>query len=446
MIRPPPPSADSLAARLRGAWQRSDAIFDLLADGALFERPIALRHPFLFYLGHLPAFGWNQLGASALGRPPLHPEFDRLFERGIDPLDDAEAEAARIDPSRWPAVERVVAYRDRARAAMLAALPEVVERADPPLLEGGRVVEIVAEHEEMHHETLMYMLQRLDPARLVPPAGVSLPSAPGGGAEPGRATIPAGTVRLGARWQDLPFGWDNEFPAVDEAVSAFELDVLPVTIERYRAFVEDGGYARRELWDAAGWTWRERAGIEAPGDWRRDDGAWRIRWLFGELDLDDVGAWPVFASHAEASAFARWAGRRLPTEAELHRAAWGRPGGEEAPWPWGEEPPSAERAHAGFDRWHPEPVGARPRSASAWGVQDLLGNGWEWTDTPFLPRPGFRAWMPGYPGYSADFFDGEHLVIFGGAWPTARGMLRRTFRNWFQPRYPHVFAGFRLAS
>ncbi len=435
-----------LARRLTAVWQRSDQLFALLADGALMQRPIALRHPFLFYLGHLPAFAWNQLGAGALGRPPVDPHFDSLFERGIDPLDEASAADASIQAERWPAVGAVLAYRDRVRAALLEALPEVAARSDSPLLERERVVEVVAEHEEMHHETLAYMVQRLDLRWLVAPPGSSPPPAPGGEATPERVRVPAGVARLGADWEEQRFGWDNEFPAVKQPVDAFGIDALPVTVARFRAFVQDGGYRRADLWSPDAWAWRERAGLEAPIDWRDTAEGWRCRWLLGELPLEEVGAWPVRVSHAEASAFARWSGARLPTEAELHRAAFGRPDGGINPHPWGEEPPSTERGNADWQRMHPVAVGSRPAGASAWGVHELVGNGWEWSDSIFDERPGFRAWMPDYPGYSADFFDGRHRVVFGGSWATATGLLRRSFRNWYQGHYPYVFAGFRLVA
>jgi iron(II)-dependent oxidoreductase len=149
-------------------------------------------------------------------------------------------------------------------------------------------------------------------------------------------------------------------------------------------------------------------------------------------------------SHAEASAFARWAGARLPTEGEFQRAAFGAPGGER-PQPWGPAAPTAQHGVFDFSSWEPEPVGTHPMGASAWGVDDLVGNGWEWTSTVFAPFPGFRA-MASYPEYSADFFDGEHYVMKGASPATASGLLRPTFRNWFRARYPYVYATFRCAQ
>ena len=165
--------------------------------------------------------------------------------------------------------------------------------------------------------------------------------------------------------------------------------------------------------------------------------------MFGTIPLPL--SWPVYVSHAEASAFARWAGRKLPTEAQWHRAAYGAPDGTERAYPWGEAPP--EEAHGNFhhQRWDAAPVDAHPAGASAFGVFDLLGNGWEWTSTAFGPLPGFEPFSF-YPGYSANFFDGKHFVMKGGSPRTDACMLRRSFRNWFQPHYPYVYATFRCVE
>jgi formylglycine-generating enzyme required for sulfatase activity len=159
-------------------------------------------------------------------------------------------------------------------------------------------------------------------------------------------------------------------------------------------------------------------------------------------DIPLPADWPVYVSQAEADAYARWQGRRLPTEAEYHRAAFGTPAGEEQSYPWGEAPPAPEHGNFDFARFEPAAVGSFPAGASAWGVHDLAGNGWEWTSTIFAPFAGFQP-MASYPEYSADFFDGQHYVMKGASAATARALIRRSFRNWFRPNYPYVYATFR---
>jgi formylglycine-generating enzyme required for sulfatase activity len=226
-------------------------------------------------------------------------------------------------------------------------------------------------------------------------------------------------------------------------VAGFTLDVFDVTNRDYLAFVEAGGYQRRELWSEQGWAWREAQRRAHPLFWERDGDRWLWRGMYQRLPLPP--AWPVWVSGEEAAAYARWTGRRLPTEAELHRAAYGTPEGPERSYPWGEEPPDASRGRFDLAGCEPVPVGARPAGASAFGVHDLLGNGWEWTSSVFAGFPGFRP-MATYPQYSADFFDGKHWVLKGGSPATGRALLRKSFRNWFRPGYRYVYAAFRCAS
>jgi ergothioneine biosynthesis protein EgtB len=426
---------------LEAAWERSDALFALLPAGAELDRPIPLRHPFTFYIGHLPAFGWNQVARGALGRGPLDRRLDDLFARGIDPGSAADAGGM----SAWPDLATTWAYRDRARAALRAAVPDVATRADDPLCRGLRVYHLVLEHELMHHETLLYMLAAQPPERLVAPADLPphalAPVAPA----VGQVGIPAGVATLGTRLEAVPFAWDNELDEHVVEIPSFSIDRFPVTVAAFRAFVEAGAYTDPGLWDAEDAAWLAASARRHPHAWFQDGDRWKHRTLFGSVRLDDVGGWPAMVTWAEARAFCRWSGARLPTEAELHRAAYGTPTGEERLYPWGCTAPAAAHGNFGAKLAGLAPVDAHPAGASAFGVHDLLGNLWEWAADDFGPFDGFRPWARTYPGYSADFFGQGHKVLFGGAWPTDPVMLRRSFRNWFRPRYPWVFAGFRRA-
>src|SRR6185503_19099658 len=221
----------TMTDRLTEAWARTDRIFEILAPGAWLAQPIALRHPFIFYLGHLPAFAWNHVSGEVLDRPPFNAAFDELFSRGIDPdVDDpTHCHDHPEVPDRWPAVDEVIAYRDRVRAALLASVDAVAARADTHLMaRDGRVFSMVIEHELMHQETLLYMLQRLPLERKVRPAWLP-PYGLGPGRPAGRVEIPAGPATLGARFEALPFGWDNEFSAPEVHVPAFSVDATAAT-------------------------------------------------------------------------------------------------------------------------------------------------------------------------------------------------------------------------
>jgi ergothioneine biosynthesis protein EgtB len=437
-----------LEHRFTAVWARTDRLFGLVAPDAMLERPIALRHPFIFYVGHLPAFAWNQGCRGVLGRASFNPRFDEIFDRGIDPdVDDpTQCHPHSEVPAAWPELKEVLAYRDQVRDAILESLPEVPARASTDVMaRNARVLRMAIEHEAMHQETLLYIVQRLPFEAKIRPADAPA-DVFGDGVRPERVTVAEGSATLGSRFDDLEFGWDNEFPSMTVHVPAFGIDTTPVTNGQFLAFVESGAYDSREFWSDPDWTWKTASDHRHPLVWVREDGTWKYRTLFDLLPLSRVRDWPVYVSLAEAQAYARWSGARLPTEAEYHRAAYGEPGGGERPFPWGTEAPTSEHGNVDFARWSPDPVGSHARDASAWGVHELVGNGWEWTTTTFAPFPGFSAYIPGYPGYSADFFDGKHFVLKGGSWATDRDLLRRSFRNWYQARYPYVFAKFRCVS
>jgi formylglycine-generating enzyme required for sulfatase activity len=264
------------------------------------------------------------------------------------------------------------------------------------------------------------------------------------GCEPDTVEVAAGETVLGADFDAVVFGWDNEFPSHRIAVDNFVIDRTLVRNVDWLAFTEAGGYDRDELWGDGDWSWRSRVGLTCPPTWRRQSGGFSYRTLFDELALADVGGWPVMVSLAEARAYCRWREVRLPTEAELHRAIYGTPDGSLRPYPWGEATPRpGVHGNFGFSHWAPTPVGSFPEAASAWGLEDPIGNVWQWTSTLFRGFPGFEAYIPGYEGYSADFFDDTHYVMLGASWATPGPLVRRSFRNWFQDHYPFAFAGFR---
>jgi len=354
----------------------------------------------------------------------------------------------------------VRAFADEADARVLRALEEAeLDRPGHPFLDRAEAAFVILEHEAMHQETLLYMLHRLEfplkrrPGRAFPAADASAPSSTRDGAmRPGSAgraprqewiEIPAGRATLGVDRAAARFAWDNECPSHGVRVPAFAIERHDVTNAAFMEFVEAGGYEQRRLWGDHDWDWLRRERIRHPLFWEVERGSWFWRGMFERLPLPP--ACPVFVTHAEASAYARWRGARLPTEGEFHRAAYGAPDGSERPFPWGEASPDASRGVFDFAAWDPAPAGDHPAGRSAWGVDDLVGNGWEWTSTPFAPFPGFAA-RASYPQYSTDFFDGAHYVMKGASPATARELLRPTFRNWFRPRYPYVYATFRTVE
>jgi ergothioneine biosynthesis protein EgtB len=434
---------------------QSRALFDLIDPAAYYTRPIALRNPIVFYEGHLPAFSLISLVKRGLGRPGVDQRLEALFARGIDPESESAAVPRSGASTLWPSREEVTSFAARADGAVIDALQHGafdLRGLEHPAMHGGEAIYTALEHEAMHQETLLYMWHRLPHDQKRKPSNLTYET---GGAPPDRegARVPAGRATLGLPRGGGVFGWDNEFESHVVDVPAFEIDVHSVTNADFLSFADAGGYADRRLWTDDGWEWVQREGIGHPAFWspsaRVDASArsgqapdWYWRGMFEDVPLPL--AWPVYVSHAEASAYARWKGRRLPTEAEYHRAAFGTPEGRERPFPWGDQGPDATLGNFDFQCWEPVPAGARPQGASAWGVHDLAGNGWEWTSSVFAPYSGFQA-MASYPEYSVEFFDGHHYVMKGASPATARALIRRSFRNWFRPTYPYVYAKFRTA-
>lgn len=379
----------ALGARLAAARAQTDTLFDHLDPPALYLRPVAERHRLIFYLGHLEAFDWNLMGPGALKKRPFHPSFDKLFAFGIDP----EPGGAPADqPSDWPGLDQVHDYANRVRRELDDALGRV----------SGQLLHVAIEHRLMHAETLAYLFHNLPyPVKRGPAPGAS-----GNGAARANpmVEIPGGDATLG-RARGNGFGWDNEFARHVVDVPAFRISRFKITNGEYLDEV--------------------RAGAAPPHFWVEREGRWFLRAMFDEIPLPLD--WPVYVTHAEAAAYARRRGGALPTEAQFHRAAT-----------------DATPVNVDFEGWDPVSV-HRPGGGSRYGAEQMIGNGWEWTSTVFSPFPGFEQ-FPFYPGYSANFFDGKHYVMKGGSPRTAACLLRPTFRNWFRPDYPHVYAGFRIVE
>lgn len=432
-----------LADRLTDARHQTDELFKIIAPNALYGRPIAERHRIIFYIGHLEAFDWNLLRERLFTIPSFNPEFDNLFAFGIDPVDGG---LPKDEPSDWPSIDRVRDYVDRIRGRIDDALADLdlsrKEISGETDFSPRTLLNVAIEHRLMHAETLAYMFHQLPyDAKIAPPLEPACIAPP---LASRMIQIPEGIATLGlARTGADALGWDNEFEAQAVVVPAFAIDNHKVTNQQFLEFLNAGGYKAREFWSSDDWEWKQSAGIFHPVFWRQAEGGWRYRTMFREISLPMD--WPVYVSHAEASAYARWIKKSLPSEAQWHRAAYATNEGQERQYPWGDEAPSEKKGNFDFARWDPTPVGAFPEGAGAFGVHDLLGNGWEWTSSVFQALPGFRAFSF-YPGYSANFFDGKHYVMKGGSSRTASSMLRRSFRNWFQPHYQYVYAGFRCVS
>ena len=429
----PTTSSAELAAWVRDARQRTiDLVADLTGEQLMGPR-LAIINPFLWEIGHVAWFQEKWVLRGAAGERPIRADGDSLYDSAAIPHD-----------TRW---DLPLPSRQETLAYMRAVRDRVLER-----IEAGKVGDderyficLSVFHEDMHTEAFTYTRQTLS---YPPPAFSHSGPVTAGPASPlpGDAEIPGGRFLLGALPSE-PFVLDNEKWAHPVEIRPFAIARAQVTQAEFAAFVEDRGYQRRELWSEEGWRWRGREGAEHPLYWRRESGG---RWLRRDFNrwvaLEPYRA-VLHANWWEAEAYCHWAGRRLPTEAEWEVAAAAEPaaGGRELsevkrPFPWGNDPPTPDRANLCWRAMGAADVGDCAAGDSAFGCRQMIGNVWEWTNSDFSPYPGFLA--DPYKEYSEPWFR-THKVLRGGAWPTQPRLLRNTWRNFYMPHRRDVWAGFR---
>jgi len=405
-----------------------------LPEEVLTAQHSPLMSPAVWDLAHVANFEEQWL-LRALGEEGVAGvETDRLYDAFRTP---------RPIRGKLPllGLKEALAYAEQVRARVLRVLDGLDEDTVlriGALVDRGFVYGMVAQHEHQHIETLVATLQLVTTTAIAPfpAATVRLADRPSG---PREVQVPGGVFGMGT---DRAWAYDNERPRHSVDVPAFHIDRHPVTNEEFSAFIEDGGYRRGELWDEAGWQFRTAEKLEHPLFWRHAGGGWERR-RFGVWEPLPAREPVCHVCWYEAGAYARWAGRRLPTEAEWEKAASSAPDGVERRFPWGDAPPGADRANLWPVSGQPGPVGCFPAGASACGAEQLVGDVWEWTASDFVPYPGFRAFP--YAEYSAVFFGPEYKVLRGGSWAVAPEAARNTFRNWDYPIRRQIFAGFRCA-
>ncbi|MBR8740656.1 ergothioneine biosynthesis protein EgtB [Nocardiopsis sp. MG754419] len=435
---------ERIAAELDIGRRRSIGLtLEALDESDLLAQHSPLMSPLVWDLAHIGNYEEQWLLRAAGGRAALRPDIDGLY----DAFENARADRVAL-PLLRPDEAR--AYNARVRrevldtleGADLSARPTVPAQGGPAersLLDAGFVFHMVIQHEHMHDETMLATHQ------LRQGAPVLLEEAPApettGPPVPAEVAVPAGPFTLGT--DDDPWSFDNERPGRTVDLPAYLIDTFPVTNAAYREFVDDGGYRDPRWWSTAGWEWKSARKAVAPAFWSAENGHWTRR-RFGRREVVPPDEPVQHVSFHEAEAYARWAGKRLPTEAEWEKAARYDPAtGRSHRFPWGDAEPEAHHANLGQRRLAPDPVGTHPGGASPLGVQQLIGDVWEWTSTTFHGYPGFHAFP--YREYSEVFFDDGYKVLRGGSWATHPTAVRSTFRNWDHPIRRQIFSGFRCA-
>lgn len=420
-----------IVADLERARARTQLLTEALDDAELAAQHSRLMSPLVWDLAHIGNHEELWLLRDVGGKDPILPEtVDRLYDAFQHPRADRPAL-----PLLDPATSR--RYVGEVRTKVIDLLERTPLRGRR-LTEGGFVFGMIAQHEQQHAETMLatHQLRRGDPVLTAPP-----PPIPVRVDRPAEVLVPGGPFTMGTSAH--PWALDNERPAHQMQVPTFWLDTVPVTNGDYQRFIAAGGYADQRWWHPAGWLHRVETGVTAPLFWQQDGREW-LRRRFSRLEPVPADEPVMHVSWYEADAYARWVGKRLPTEAEWEKAARHDPAsGTVRQYPWGDDEATAERANLGQDHLQPAPVGAYPAGVSPLGIHQLIGDVWEWTSSDFTPYPGFVAWP--YREYSEVFFGPEYKVLRGGSFAADRVACRGTFRNWDYPIRRQIFAGFRCA-
>ncbi|MDQ3556157.1 MAG: ergothioneine biosynthesis protein EgtB [Gemmatimonadota bacterium] len=433
-IDAPVPSPEEVADLLTEARARTLMLVGPLSEEDLHAQHNALMSPVVWDLGHIAHFEELWLLRNLEG-PMEFGEMPGMF----NPFENPRATRGALALPELPETLATMAESRRRVLDGLERLREPHGLAESPLMRGGYVFRMVAQHEYQHNETMLQAMQLKGGRPYRAPRGVAVPE--GRPLPAAEVRFPGGEVWIGT--DDRTAAYDNERPRHRVELRPFWIDAAPVTNGAYLEFMNDGGYASRELWSDAGWSWLQDAGVEAPQFWERDGEGWRVR----RMDRVD----PLRPDHPvchvcwyEADAFARWAGRRLPTEWEWEAAcSWEPATGMQRRFPWGDEAPTARDANLDHLAFDTAPVGAYPRNASPIGAYGMIGDAWEWTSSDFAPYPGYRTFP--YKEYSELFFGPDYKVLRGGSWATRPGAIRATFRNWDYPIRRQIFSGFRCA-
>ncbi|MFB7557668.1 ergothioneine biosynthesis protein EgtB [Streptomyces brevispora] len=418
-------------AALLTARERTTLLTDSVDDHELTAQHSPLMSPLVWDLAHIGNQEELWLLRGVAGREAMRPDIDGLY----DAFEHPRATRPSL-PLLAPAEARSYAAEVRGRALDVLGSTPLGGR---PLVQEGFAFGMIAQHEQQHDETMLITHQlRSGPAALSAPEPPLATDAASLAAE---VLVPGGPFTMGTSTE--PWALDNERPAHRRELPGFHIDTAPVTCGEYRAFIEDGGYTEQRWWAPGGWAMVREHELTAPLFWRRDTGQW-LRRRFGVTEPVPADEPVLHVSWYEADAYARWAGRRLPTEAEWEKAARHDPAsGRSLRYPWGDEDPTPERANLGQRHLRPAPAGAYAAGRSPCGAGQLIGDVWEWTSSDFQPYPRFAPFP--YREYSEVFFGPGHKVLRGGSFAVDAVACRGTFRNWDLPVRRQIFSGFRTA-
>jgi 5-histidylcysteine sulfoxide synthase len=431
-------SQESIISYFQNTWELEDILMKSIIDTETFYiNPDPLRNPLIFYLGHSAVFYINKLMRVELLAKRLNPDYEILFELGVDP-ENAEELNQAIAHINWPKVEDIWNYRNHAYQVIL----EVIKKTplNLPIHQNHPLWALIMgiEHQHIHFETSSMLLRQLPTEKLERPQGWQYAPSHGIPDNNEMILVAGGTVKLG-KAEDFPlYGWDCEYGDKSVEVNSFFASKYLITNAEFLEFVNSNGYENQDYWEQKSWQWKKENQVKYPKFWQLKNGQYYYRAMFDEMSLPLD--WPVEVNYYEAMAYCGWKGEetRLMSEAEWNLATYGSGNYHNL------EIEKVKDYNLNLKFGSPTPVGLLKTAASASGLWDLRGNVWEWLDEDFKALPGFKPHFL-YEDNAAPFFDNNHKMMLGGAWVTQGTEALRFYRNWFRPSF-YQHAGFRIAK
>ncbi|NEN87484.1 MAG: 5-histidylcysteine sulfoxide synthase [Okeania sp. SIO3H1] len=440
-INPPKLNSSHTNNRLRqdildyfhNAWQLEDILMNsLVGEETFYFNPDPLRNPLIFYLGHSAVFYINKLIRVELLEKHLNPNYEILFELGVDPEIPEELDRA-IAHINWPKLQDVWQYREKVYQIIL----DLIEKTplNMPIHQNHPLWALMMgiEHQRIHIETSSMLFRQLSVEKLKRPSNWEYAPTNARQIDNEMIEVAGGVVKIGKPVDYPTFGWDIEYGDRQVEVTPFVASKYLITNSDFLEFVKSGCYENQDYWTQESWLWKTQNNIKHPKFWIPENGGYKYRAMFDEIDLPLD--WPVEVNHYEAMAYCSWKGEntRLMSEAEYNLATYEN--GKEA---------EADNYNLNFKFGSPSPVGLLETAKNESGLYDLRGNVWEWLTDNLNPLSGYKTHQL-YEDYSAPFFDSKHNMMLGGCWITNGTEALKYYRNWFRPNF-YQHAGFRIVQ